>query len=291
MPLVSDAYGLARFATGLNAFLADPLSIEAAKDSIRKRIALRDQAFLETAERAVFANPTSPHRKLFRLAGCELKDVANLVRREGLEPALGELRRAGVFTTFEEFKGQAPAVRGSSTFHFHDSDFDNPLITSHFRSTSGGTRGRPSRVKVDLDHIAQSAAPWAVWFAAHGWLDRPLVYWTPTHSGIVNGQLRCAKFGKRVERWFAITGMGRTKLGVISELVHRIARPAADLPKPELVPLDEAWRVGEYLARAIADGLRPCLNTYAARRSGSRSRWASAASGWTASRSCCAESP
>jgi hypothetical protein len=107
LPLVSDVYGLARFATSLKAFLADPLSVEGAKDSIRKRIALRDRAFLETVEHAVFANPTSPHRKLFRLAGCELRDVAELVRREGLEQALRELTRAGVFTTFEEFKGQA----------------------------------------------------------------------------------------------------------------------------------------------------------------------------------------
>lgn len=263
MPLVSDALGLFRFASGLAAFLEEPLSVDAAKEWVRERVRARDQAFLDMVGRAVFANPTSPYRKLLVAAGCGLGDVEGLVRREGLDGALGELRRAGVYATFEEFKGQAPAVRGSSTFHFRDEDFDNPLITSHFQSASGGTRGRPSRVKVDLDHIAQSSPPWALWFAAHGWLDRPLVYWTPTHSGIVNGQLRCAKFGKKVERWFAIVGMGKTKLGLISEVVHRIARRAAGFPKPELVPLDEASKIGEYLVHATERGLRPCLNTYA----------------------------
>jgi hypothetical protein len=263
MPLVSDVLGLFRFAAGLATFLGEPLSTEDAKSYVRQRMQLRDQAFLDMVARAVFANPTSPYRRLFAAAGCELDDVSALVRREGLEGALGELRRAGVYVTFEEFKGQAPAVRGSSTFHFCDDDFDNPLITSHFQSSSGGTRGRPSRVKVDLDHIAQAAPSWALWFAAHDWLDRPLVYWTPTHAGIVNGQLRCAKFGKEVERWFAIVEMGKTRLGLISEVVHRIARRAAGFPKPELVPLDDADKVGDYLVRATGEGVRPCLNTYA----------------------------
>lgn len=263
MPFVSDVFGLFRFAAGLATFLDEPLTVESAKAFVRERMRVRDQAFLDMVGRAVFANPTSPYRQLFAAAGCELGDVTALVRRDGLEGALGALRRAGVFATFEEFKGQAPAVRGSSTFHFRDADFDNPLITSHFQSSSGGTRGRPSRVKVDLDHIAQAAPSWALWFAAHEWLDRPLVYWTPTHSGIVNGQLRCAKFGKKVERWFAIVGMGTSRLGLISEVVHRIARRAAGFPKPELVPLDEAAKVGDYLLHATARGLRPCLNTYA----------------------------
>jgi hypothetical protein len=263
MPLVSDVYGLFRFASGLEAFLKEPLSVEAARAYVEERMRSRDVALLEMVERAVFANPTSPYRALFRAAGCELGDVKALVAKVGVEGALRTLREQGVYTTFEEFKGQAPAVRGSSTFHFRDADFDNPLIAAHFESGSGGTRGRPSRVKVDLDHIAQSAPSWALWFAAHGWLDRPLVYWTPTHSGIVNGQLRCAKFGKKVTKWFAIVGMGKTKLGLISELVHRIARRAAGFPRPELVPLDEAWRVGEFLVGMTRDGLRPCLNTYA----------------------------
>ena len=35
----------------------------------------------------------------------------------------------------------------------------------HFESRSGGTRGRPTRIRVDLEHAAQSAPHWALWFA------------------------------------------------------------------------------------------------------------------------------
>ncbi len=263
MPLLSDAYGLLRFASGLPKFVAAPLSTEAAQAYIRKRIASRPAAFLDMITRAVFANPTSPYLKLFRAAGCELGDVRQLVEAEGVEGTLQALLRAGVYTTFEEFKGLAPAVRGSQKFAFRADEFDNPLITTHYASNSGGTRARATRVNIDLEHIAQSAPSWAVWFAAHEWLDRPLVYWTPTHSGIVNGQLRCARFGKRVVKWFAIVGMGMTRDRLTAACVHRLARRAAGVPRPELVPLDEAWRVGEYLTGLARNGPPPCINTYA----------------------------
>ena len=118
MSRISVAYGLARFAFGLRRFCAEPLTAEAARKAVLHRMSARDQALLELLARAVYANPRSPYLALLRAAGCELGDVRRLVAREGLEGALQQLRRAGVYVRFEEFKGLEPAVRGGQTFQF-----------------------------------------------------------------------------------------------------------------------------------------------------------------------------
>lgn len=263
MDFLSQAYGFLRFASGLRRFLDETVSVEAAKATIQRNMQLREAALLEVVEGKVFANPESPYLKLFRAAGCELGDVKTLVRKEGCDGALHTLHRNGIYVTFEEFKGRAPAVRGSQTFTFRDSDFDNPLITPHYYSSSGGTGGRPTRVKIDLDHIAQSAPPWAIWFAAHGLLGRPLVFWTSTHSGIASSMLRLAKFGQKTVKWFATAGMDTVTGRLITSCVHGMARRAGGFPKPEIVPLPEAGKIGDYVARMVSDGIKPCVNTTA----------------------------
>lgn len=263
MSFLSDVYGFTRFASGLTEFLDEPISVAAAKDYIQRQMQARNTLFLKMVERAVFANPRSPYLKLFRAAGCEFGDVKDQVARNGLEGALQKLYQTGIFTTFEEFKGLTPAVRGSQTFVFQDHEFDNPVITTHFQSSTGGTRAKPTRIRIDLEHIAQSAPSWAIWFASHDWLERPLVYWTPMHSGIANGQLRFARFGQRLVKWFAVAGVTSKKDRLVSECIHRMVRRAAGFPKPELVPLSEAWKVGEYLAGMVREGVSPCINTLA----------------------------
>lgn len=261
MPLVSNVHGLVRFAAGLRAFLEHPISAEQAPEIIRRGMRRRQAALLEKLGTAVFGNPGSPYLALFRNAGCGWEDARDAIERDGVEAALERFFKAGIYVSFEELKGRTPAVRGSQTFFFRDGDFDNPLIVPHFESRSGGTRGRPSRIRIDLEHAAQAAPHWALWFAAHDWLDRPLVFWTPTHAGVVQRHLLAAKFGKRFIKWFATIGMGTLKDRMTSACVHGLARRAAGWPKPEFVPLSNAVRVGEYLADLVQRGQRPCINT------------------------------
>jgi hypothetical protein len=262
VPLVSDLIGLYRFAAGLKPFLRETLSIEAARAIVRHGMENRDATFLQKLERAVFGYARSPYRALLQNAGCELGDVATLVKRDGIEGTLRHLQGDGVYVSWDEFKGRVPAVRGSRTFHFRDTDFDNPLLTTHFRSSSGGTRGRPTRIRVDLEQAAQSAPHWALWFAAHGWLDNPLVFWTPTHSGMAPRYLMAAKFGRRFDKWFAdVSSMGTLKDRLVSTSVHALARRAGGFSRPEFVPVHEAARVGEYLVGLVRAGKQPCINT------------------------------
>ena len=261
MPYLSKVYGFLRLGYGLNAFLRNPISIENAKNIVRQGMQHREDALLRMVDRGIFANPRSPYLKLFQAAGCEFGDVKNIVKQEGVEGTLHRLLQSGIYITYEEFKGRKPAIRGSQTFHFRDTDFDNPLITAYFESSSGGTRGRPTRVQVDLDHIAQSAPHWCLWFAAHNLLESPLLFWTPSHTGSANRHLMCAKFGKRFVKSFSYASVGTLKDQLISTLVHSLIRRAAGFPKREFVSLTDATKVGNELAKLLRHGTKPCINT------------------------------
>jgi hypothetical protein len=100
-----------------------------------------------------------------------------------------------------------------------------------------------------------------VLFAAHGWLERPLVFWTPTHTGLANRYLKCAKFGKRYTKWFAMATMAAPQDWIRSKVVHGLARRLAGLPHPERVPLNQPGRVCDYLVDLVEMGTPPVVNT------------------------------
>lgn len=254
------AYGLARFGLGLKAFLREPVSEEAAKAVIRRRMQARERAFLDVLEHAVFSNRRSPYLKLFRAAGCELGDVRTMVKKEGVEGTLHKLLHAGIYVEFDEFKGRKAAVRGSQTFQFRDTDFDNPLITAHYHTTSGGSRGIPTRMMIDLEYLAERAPLWSLWFAAHGLLSSPLIFLTPYHPGIVNLQLICARFGNRFLKWFATAAGGSVAYRLVSAYLHTLLRWAGGFPKPEFIGPRDWDRVGDYVVGMAQAGLRPCVN-------------------------------
>ena len=261
MPFTSNVLGLLRFAAGLKSFLREPISADQAKAIVLEQMRRRGERLLEKLDRAVFANPSSPYLRLMRAAGCEPGDVRALVERDGVEAALQTLLRAGVYVTFDEFKGRTPIVRGSETFAVRDTDFDNPVLTPHFTATSGGTRGRPTRILIDLDHIAQSAPHWRLWFAAHDLGSRPLLFWTPAHSGVANRHLLAAKCGKPYSRWFVDVETVSAKDRLAASMVHWLVRRGTGSPPPELTPLSDAAKVGRVLAGMARQGLKPCIVT------------------------------
>jgi hypothetical protein len=261
VPLASDVLGLLRFAAGLKPFLREPLSAAHAKAIVQDQMQRRGERLLAKLDRAVFANPLSPYLRLMRAAGCEPGDVRGLVERDGVEATLQALLRAGVYVTFEEFKGRTPIVRGSDTFTVSAADFDNPVLTPHFTATSSGTRGRPTRILIDIDHIAQSAPHWRLWFAAHDLGSRPLLFWTPAHSGVANRHLLAAKCGKPYARWFVDVEMVSVKDRLVAPTVHWLVRRATGSPAPELVPIADAAKVGRVLADMARQGLKPCIVT------------------------------
>src|SRR5262249_23183842 len=135
----------ASVAGGLRAMLRAPRTGDP-ETVIRNGVEHRDQTFLELMRRAVFANPSNPYARMFKLADCGADDLARLVDREGLERALSTLHRSGVYLTHDEFKLKHPIVRGGQVFEADESSFRNPLSKGGFAGRSGGSRSRGTRV-------------------------------------------------------------------------------------------------------------------------------------------------
>ena len=76
------------------------------------------------------------------------------MRSKGLEPTLRALPDAGVYITFEEFRGRAPIVRGGREIRVDPTAFDTPLLRQYYTATSGGTTGAATEGRADLTHAA-----------------------------------------------------------------------------------------------------------------------------------------
>ena len=250
-----------RLILGVRPLMADTITFEQARATIRRRLETREERFLEKLETAVFSRPSSPYFRLLEGAGCRREDVRRMVRKEGIESTLDQLRRAGVFVTWEEFKGWSPIRRGSQTFPVRAEDFDNPVIREHYAATSGGTSGMPVRVRIDIQELAEAAVNWAVCFDAHGWRDRPLIFWTPGTSGFANRYLRCLKFGFPYLKWFRMARNDNLSEALRASLLHRTLRLLTGLPAPQGASLDRAATVLEFLLQLRDEGPQPIVNT------------------------------
>ncbi len=258
--LWSKISGFGRFVVQVRALLRDRIGIDEACSYVHEGVVQRDVRFLAMFARTITANPRSPYQRLLDAANCRAEDVAEMVTREGLEPTLVTLARAGVYVSYDEFKGRTPAVRGSQTLHFTPEDFDGPL-TSGFAARSSGTRGAPTRVMIDADLIGAMAIYWSVFLAEHHALDVPLILWTPGHAGVAARYLACAKAGVREVEWFVSEDMRTLKDRLYASGVHWLSRRAAQLRPPQPAPFDDPGPVLERLLALVADGRKPCVNT------------------------------
>lgn len=253
--------GFLRLAVGLRPFLSQTIAAEEARKSVVEWVNTREDRLLEKIEHAVFGFSASPYLKLFRAAGCEWGDVQRLVRADGVEGALKQLLNAGIYVSWDEMRGRQPVKRGSLTFEVNGNSFDNPMNRSHYYASSGGTSGKAVRAGIDLEDHAESAPDWAVWFAARGWLGRPLIFWTPTHTGMANRYLKCAKFGAPYIKWFASANMASLHDRFRSTMVHGLVRSIGGYSKPVPVPVDAPEVVGRYLLDLLEKGQKPLVNT------------------------------
>ena len=112
MSWLGEAWIGVRLAARLPGFLRHPLTVDEAHRVVATRLDRREASFLDVVGRCVFERPGSPYRALLDRAGCERGDLERLVDRDGVEGALRELYRAGVYLTVDEFKGRRPIVRG-----------------------------------------------------------------------------------------------------------------------------------------------------------------------------------
>lgn len=248
----------AQLPPALYRFSQHRMTLDEAERTVRERMERREERFLQIVERGIYGYPASPYLPLLQMAGCELGDLQGMVKRRGLEETLRALREAGVYVTFEEYKGRRPMVRNGREFAVTPRDFDNPSLRSHLTFETGGSTGVPSNVVADVDHIAAGAPYQLITLAAHGVLDAPTAVWRGIlPDSTLRSMLRRAYIGRLPEHWFSHVGWRESqywlKYGLATWYVIFWMRLfGMRVPLPEVVKLDEALVV----ARWVADTLK-----------------------------------
>ena len=253
----------------LPGFFGRSFSPEEARAILERRLAEREANFLRVAERGIFGYARSPYLPLFKMAGCGMADLRGMVLSKGLEESLSTLREAGVYITFEEFKGRAPIVRGSLTLPVKARDFDNPYLSSSYQLTSGGTTGAGTRVVMDLDFLLDTTPSRLLAFEAHSVLGAPTALWygiLPDGTSI-NNLLRSTCFGSVPLKWFTPV----TSRDIRPALIYRLATyyiillgrlRGHPIPWPEPVRLDQAVVIARWISRMLRSEGRCLLRAH-----------------------------
>lgn len=202
----------AQFPFALRKFLREPLTLERAREIVQERMARRCENFLSVAERNVYGNPRSPYLALLKRAQCELGDLRALTQAHGLEAALRELRAAGVYIAFEEFKGRKPLVRGDLELAVTPRDFDNPFFARDFSLPSGGSTGAASSVGINLANIAAQAPAHTLALHAQEIWNVPAIFWYGILPDFTPSKLlQHAYIQQMPEKWFSHMGWRDSK--------------------------------------------------------------------------------
>jgi hypothetical protein len=250
--ILGHARTFARLPGALRRFAPHRLTVEEALRLVRARMDHRAENFLGLLERAVYGHPWSPYRRLLALAGCELGDVRALVKGKGLEGALRDLRAAGVYVTFEEFKGRTPIVRHGVSIPVTAGHFDNPSARHDLGLQTGGSTGPATLVGYDLDYLA-AIAPYALLtHAAHETQGAPMACWRSFLPGTaLRGILERWSCGQPTARWFSPLGWRDSRHWVRYALATRymifwMRRAGIHVPRPEVVRLERADLVARW---------------------------------------------
>ena len=247
-----------RLTWGLRQFLKEPITLEQARSIIKDRLANRERNLLTIVRRAIYENKRSPYLKLLKLAGCEYGDFERMVHADGIESTLKKLAEEGVYLSIEEFKGKKEVIRGGKVYKFREREFDNPYMLRHLEASTSGSSGTASRTYWDLNHIALGRAVYVTCLLdAYDVLTAPMVVWASILPGW--GQrviLEHAKVSKPVAKWFSPVSENRFRPSLKNRLgakyITYMGRLwGAELPVPEYVPIDEAWRVAQWIEGAI----------------------------------------
>lgn len=268
-PSLRDLRMFLRYARGLRGHLKHPLSRADCRRLLDEQMSQRQEHLLRILEFGVYANASSPYRRLLEHAGIELGDVREMVADVGVDGALHRLYDGGVYVTVEEVRGDKPVRRRGLEFATEAHDFDNPWLAGRYEARSGGSRSAGRRTLVDLDGIGSENAHWPIFDEAFGLTDAPMAIWVPAppgYGGLWN-VLAHARRGKRTERWFSHSQPDRSPASLRDRLVTRTTVLAGrmwgpGIPMPEHVSPDDPGPVARWLADRAGAGTPALLITY-----------------------------
>jgi hypothetical protein len=246
----------ARFTRALAGMLRAGLSADEGARRVREAIAGRDAAFLHLIRRAIFERSASPYYPLLRAAGIEHGDVERMVRSDGVEGTLDRLFAAGVHVRLDEFKGLRPSTWPGFERPLTAKDFDNPLLNQHYEAFSGASGGTARRVVYDLDQISLENASEVQLLAELGALGGRAAMWRPVPPGSAGLRvaIRAAQRGYPLDKWFSqqpvsLAAAGPKYSALMLAAYSVGAACGRRIPWAEHVPVEEAWKIAEWLAR------------------------------------------
>lgn len=263
--MLGDVVAAAGFFAGVPAFVRTSLTDGAARAALEQRLRWRAEDFLALARSAIYGSRASPYRALLALAGCEFGDLEILVRREGVEGALGVLYRAGVYLTLEEFKGRRPARRGKAVVAVDPAHLEGPRAP-HVRALTSGSRGPRTAIPLGLPAIHDRAVNTRLTLAARGGLGWRHAYWGAP-GAYVTSVLRCQRAGTPLEWWCSQVDPHAPGLAPRYRLSAAALRAAGALaawrpPRLEVVSLEDPGPLLDWMARTRRAGATPHLYTY-----------------------------
>jgi hypothetical protein len=246
-----------RFPFALRRFLRSTLTLEDARRIIRERMEHREQSFLRVVERSVYGSPASPYLRLLRIAGCELGDLRALVKQKGLEGTLRQLRAAGVYVTFEEFKGRKPIVRNGTAIPVKPRDFDNPFARRDFVAQSSGSTGLAQEINQNLDSLGAEAPYHLISLAAYGLLNVPLIIWTGFLPGSGLRRVLLEAYCRQpLWRWYSPSGWRDSKYWLKYDLatlymIFWIRAYGRSAPFPRIAKSTQALDIARTMSKII----------------------------------------
>jgi hypothetical protein len=264
-----------RFVEGFRRFAKQKMTpdeaIELAKSSIKKRVATREDNFLNFVEKGVFEYSRSPYLKLLEPKKILFNDLKNWVAKDGIESCLRLLESEGVYFTVDEFKGKVPVVRNGVEFWCQEGMFDNPFLSYVYEVRSGATRSAGTRVRIDFDYLHQRSLYDALLLSIHGCLKAPIANWFPIFPGApgINSSLRFAHIGNPARKWFSQVPEDRLNVNWEkkwgTKLIFTLGKfHGCPLAEPEYVPLDEAVKIARWADQMLKENDRCIVYTFAA---------------------------
>lgn len=257
-----------RFLTALPPFLRRPIDRGRAREIIRQRLRSREADFLRLVRDKVFAFDGSPYHPLLRHIGCEQGDVERMVEAEGIEGALLQLYRKGLYVTTPELRGTRPVVRGSLSYHPSPASFRNPSTVSHFTITSGGSGGAVRGQILNLSTLQESSVNVGLGYEVHGVSAESLATWDTPGPVMIAVALHVAKyFGRAPSRWFCHVdvkspGFHRRFMTSWHILAWTGRMLGYRFPAPEQTPARDCRPVLRWLQEQLRAGKRPCVFTF-----------------------------
>jgi len=255
-----------RFLRDLPGVLRHPFDLPAARRELERRLATRADALLHHVRD--LARRQGPYRVLLDHAGLRSEDVAELVTARGLEEALEVIAAAGVYLTNLEMRGRTPVRRGSLTFDVKPADLIRPGAVVHGLSTTGGSRGAPAVVPIDLEFVRDHAIDTHLTLECHGGRDWAHAHWGAPGGTAVTNPIEFAAGGRPLRRWF--TPIDPRARGLHSRyragsLAMRLGGflGGVSLPGPTLAPLDDPMPLVLWLRDTLDAGETPHVWTFA----------------------------